>query len=78
MIPLWGFDKLAAKRKWTRVPEIGLHVCAALGAVPASFFAMQVFRHKTLKPQFRRLYYTFFAVQAIGTLLWLEPAARPW
>ncbi|MDA1264183.1 MAG: DUF1294 domain-containing protein [Planctomycetota bacterium] len=78
VLPLWGFDKTAARRGWTRVPELVLHVCAALGAVPASFFAMQVFRHKTLKPKFRRLYYTFFAIQAIGALLWLEPAARPW
>ncbi len=76
--PLWGYDKLAAKRGWKRVPEVILHTGAALGAVPASFLSMQLFRHKTLKPAFRRRYWIFFSLQAILVLLWMKPGLRPW
>ena len=77
-VPLWGYDKLAARRGWRRIPELGLHAVALLGAVPASFLSMRLFRHKTLKPVFRRLYWTFLAVQVIGLALWVEPGLRPW
>ncbi len=77
-IPLWGFDKLAAKRGWRRVPELALHVVALAGAVPASFLSMQLFRHKTLKPVFRRLYWVFLVVQIVIVALVVEPGLRPW
>jgi uncharacterized membrane protein YsdA (DUF1294 family) len=46
--------------------------------VPASFFAMHLLRHKTLKPAFRRLYWTFLVLQAVGVTLWVDPGLRPW
>ncbi len=77
-VPLWGFDKLAAKREWGRVPELTLHTVALLGAVPASLLSMQLFRHKTLKPVFRWLYWTFLVLQVTVAVLALEPSLRPW
>ena len=77
-VPLWGYDKLAAKRGWSRVPELALHWIAALGAVPASFLSMQLWRHKTLKVVFRRLYWSFLVVQVVVVALWLDPGLRPW
>jgi len=78
VVPLWGYDKLAARRRWSRVPEVALHTLAGLGAVPASFLSMQLFRHKTLKAVFRRLYWTFLVVQTIAVALWFDPGLRPW
>ena len=53
---LWGFDKWRAIRKGWRVPEMTLHAFSVLGAVPAAFLAMSLFRHKTLKLHFAILY----------------------
>jgi len=78
VLPVWCYDKLAAKRGWRRVPELALHTLALLGAVPASFLAMHLLRHKTLKPAFRRLYWTFLVLQAVGVTLWVDPGLRPW
>lgn len=78
VVPLWGYDKLAARRSWGRVPEAALHTLAGLGAVPASFLSMRLFRHKTLKAVFRRLYWTLLVVQAVVVLLWYDPGLRPW
>lgn len=77
-VPLWGYDKLAARRGWRRTPEMALHLVALAGAVPASFLSMQLFRHKTLKPVFRRLYWTFLVLQAVIVTLLVKPGLRPW
>jgi uncharacterized membrane protein YsdA (DUF1294 family) len=60
---LWGFDKSRARRGGRRVPEATLHLMALVGATPASFLAMWVFRHKTLKTRFKVLYVIFLALQ---------------
>ena len=68
-LPLWGFDKWQARRDGFRVPEMSLHLAAFLGAAPASFLAMSLLRHKTLKPRFKVLYTLFLVVQ-LGLLAW--------
>ncbi len=77
-LPLWGYDKWASPREWPRVPEKALHLIAFLGAVPSSFLAMKLLRHKTLKPRFRNLYLAFLVLHAAILALWLEPGLRLW
>lgn len=72
---IWGLDKALAQRRARRVPEAVLHTMAAAGASLASLAAMSVFRHKTRRPWFRRLYVFLLIVQT-ALLLWhLEPWA---
>ena len=66
---LWALDKSQAKRGGWRVPEMTLHLMAALGASPASLLAMQQLRHKTRKPLFRPLYIAFLVIQ-IALIIW--------
>ncbi len=47
-----GWDKLAAKSQWRRVPEKTLFTLAALGGAAGLWCAMQLFRHKTKHKSF--------------------------
>ena len=68
-LALWRFDKWQSRRSGGRVPEATLHLMAFLGATPASFAAMWLFRHKTLKPSFKILYVLFLSAQAVAAYL---------
>ena len=49
---VYGFDKLAAKKGWSRVPEKTLiWLAVAFGSVGAAL-GMYLFHHKTLKKKF--------------------------
>lgn len=76
-IPVWGYDKFAAGRGWTRIPERMLHTVAAIGAVPASIACMHAFRHKTSKRFFWRLYLALAALHALLLVLWYDPGLLP-
>ncbi|MCA8980672.1 MAG: DUF1294 domain-containing protein [Planctomycetes bacterium] len=65
---IWAWDKRQAVRGGWRVPEAALHAMAALGATPASFAAMLLFRHKLRKPGFWALYTTLTALQLAAVL----------
>lgn len=54
---VYGFDKAAARKKAQRVPERTLHILAALGGWPGAYMGQRVFRHKTLKQKFRRIFW---------------------
>ena len=54
---LYGWDKWAAKRGWRRIPEWRLHLLAWLGGWPGAWCAQYCFRHKTVKPAFRRMFW---------------------
>ncbi len=49
---VFGWDKLAAVEKRSRVPERTLLTLAALGGSPGALLARPVFRHKTRKQPF--------------------------
>ena len=59
----YGIDKWLAKKPWFRVPELVLHMLSAVGGSPAALLAMWAFRHKTIKPSFRILFYGIVLVQ---------------
>lgn len=49
---VYGFDKLAAKKSWRRVPERSLHIFSFAGGFIGALFGRKCFRHKTTKPEF--------------------------
>lgn len=46
---VYGMDKLLAKLRSWRVPEVGLIFLAAIGGSVGTYVAMQLFRHKSIK-----------------------------
>jgi len=56
-------DKWLAGKPWFRIPELVLHMLSALGGSPSALLAMWVFRHKTIKPSFRILYWSIVLAQ---------------
>lgn len=62
---LYGADKWLAKRKWQRIPEVTLHIPAFFGAAPGALLAQKLFRHKTRKTAFRRIFYLSLLSSAI-------------
>ena len=61
---LYGYDKAISGGTRTRVPEKVLLLLALLGGSPAALLAQQLFRHKTVKPSFRRMFWLIVALQA--------------
>jgi uncharacterized membrane protein YsdA (DUF1294 family) len=66
----YAYDKSRARSASSRVPEIVLHGWTALGGSVGSYAAMQLFRHKTLKGQFRIMFWLIVALQ-VALLAWL-------
>jgi uncharacterized membrane protein YsdA (DUF1294 family) len=67
----FAFDKLAARRRWRRVPEATLLSLVFAGCVGA-WFAMQFLRHKTRKSGFRWRALALTVVNPLWLLLWLQ------
>lgn len=65
---LYGLDKIAARNGWRRIPEITLHLLALLGGWPGAFLAQKVFRHKTGKRAFQRV---FGVTVLVNAAFWL-------
>lgn len=66
---LFGWDKAQSKGQGTRVPEVVLHLLAALGGTPGAFLAMHLFRHKISKSLFQAIFWIIVAAQ-LGALAW--------
>ncbi len=47
----------ATKAGGRRIPEVALHALAAVGGAPGAWLGQVVFRHKTKKAQFRRVFW---------------------
>lgn len=62
-ILLYGYDKAVAGGARSRVPENLLHALALLGGSPAALLSQTVFRHKTVKTSFRRVYWLIVVLQ---------------
>ncbi len=50
---LIGYDKLKAKNRGWRIPELNLFVLALIGGATGIFIGMKVFSHKTRHFSFR-------------------------
>ncbi len=71
----YGWDKFQAKRSSRRIPEACLHGLAIIGGTPGSYLGQRVFRHKTVKEEFRKRFWWILAIQVI-LLFFL--ASRGW
>jgi uncharacterized membrane protein YsdA (DUF1294 family) len=60
---LFGFDKRAAERGNSRIPEKILLMASALGGSAGAVMAQRRFRHKTQKQPFKALLYGIIVAQ---------------
>jgi uncharacterized membrane protein YsdA (DUF1294 family) len=69
---LYGYDKAVSGGTKRRVPENLLHLLAFLGGSPAALLSQAMFRHKTVKPSFRRTFWLIVTLQltVAGALGW--------
>ena len=71
-ILLYGYDKAIAGGTRRRVPENVLHLAAIAGGSPGALLAQVLFRHKTVKASFRRVFWLIvvFQLVAVGAAWW--------
>src|ERR1041384_1325218 len=69
-LALYGYDKAIAGGRRLRVPEAVLHVLALLGGTPSAFVGQQVFRHKTRKGSFQRVFWLTVFIQLALVAFW--------
>jgi uncharacterized membrane protein YsdA (DUF1294 family) len=62
---LFGFDKRAAERGDSRIPEKTLLIASALGGSVGAVIAQRQFRHKTKKQPFKALLYGTIVAQIV-------------
>lgn len=67
----YGCDKFLAKLGAFRIPENVLLAIALIGGTLGAFAAMQIFRHKTAKPEFQRCFWIIVAIHLILILGYL-------
>lgn len=63
----YGYDKGRARADQSRVPEVILHGMAFVGGTLGAWLAMQLFRHKTIKGNFRIIFWTI-AIMQVGII----------
>jgi uncharacterized membrane protein YsdA (DUF1294 family) len=66
----YGVDKRQARQGGRRIPELVLHALAMVGGSLGAFVAMWLFRHKTIKGEFRLVFWTIVVLQT-ALALWL-------
>lgn len=65
------YDKSVAKVGMLRVPEFVLHLVTCIGGTPAAFLGQNLFRHKTVKGSFRRMFWLIVVGQLIVFGVWI-------
>jgi uncharacterized membrane protein YsdA (DUF1294 family) len=71
----YGYDKFRARAGSGRVPEVVLHLLALAGGSVGAYLGMRAFRHKTIKGNYRVVFWTIVVLQALllgvaGYLTW--------
>jgi uncharacterized membrane protein YsdA (DUF1294 family) len=61
----YGHDKLMARHKGRRVPELVLHGLAVVGGSLGALAGMRLFRHKTVKGRFRGVFWAILVAQVV-------------
>ena len=62
-------DKAAAQQGAWRTPESNLHVLALIGGWPGALLAQQLLRHKSLKPEFRAIFWCTVVLNVAGFVI---------
>ena len=75
---LYAWDKSAAAHGAWRTPESTLHLWALFGGWPGALLAQRLIRHKSVKAEFRAVFWVT-AVLNVAALTWLSsPSGRMW
>lgn len=75
-IAFYGHDKRRAGTSGRRVPEKVLHALAFAGGTPGAFVAQKLFRHKTIKGEFRRVFWVICILQLLLIAWWVYANRR--
>jgi uncharacterized membrane protein YsdA (DUF1294 family) len=77
---LYGYDKAVAGGNRVRVPERVLQGLALLGGSPAALIGQQLFRHKTAKAPFQKVFWIIVILQlvALGAWVWCWKRRPEW
>lgn len=70
---VYWLDKRAAERNRRRTPETLLHKLALVGGWPGALLAQQLFRHKSSKVPFRRMFWGTVVLNLVLLGLLLSP-----
>ena len=62
----YALDKSAAQNGRRRTPEATLHLFGVVGGWPGALFAQRVFRHKSSKVEFQRVFWVTVVVNCLG------------
>ena len=74
----YAMDKSAARRGAWRVSEKNLHLLALAGGWPGALLAQGWMRHKTVKAEFRAVFWTTVAFNIAAFLLVVSPQGLAW
>lgn len=66
---VYAHDKAAARRNAQRIPESSLHLLALAGGWPGALLAQQFFRHKSIKAEFRTVFWATVVLNAVALVL---------
>jgi uncharacterized membrane protein YsdA (DUF1294 family) len=68
----YGYDKARARSRGSRIPEVVLHGLVLLGGTIGGYLGMHLFRHKTIKPAFRLMFWliVFMQVALIAAVIY--------
>jgi uncharacterized membrane protein YsdA (DUF1294 family)/cold shock CspA family protein len=72
---LYAMDKSAARHNQWRIQESTLHLFAFLGGWPGALFAQDQLRHKSVKAQFRFVFWITVALNLVA-LAWLLQSGK--
>jgi uncharacterized membrane protein YsdA (DUF1294 family) len=71
----YAMDKSAARHNQWRIQESTLHLFAFLGGWPGALFAQDQLRHKSVKAQFRFVFWITVALNLVA-LAWLLQSGK--
>ncbi|HET6978988.1 MAG TPA: cold shock and DUF1294 domain-containing protein [Pyrinomonadaceae bacterium] len=69
----YAIDKSAARRGARRTPEATLHLLAFACGWPGALLAQQFLRHKSIKPEFRVVFWSTVILNIAGFVLFCSP-----
>ncbi|MFE5410693.1 DUF1294 domain-containing protein [Microbacterium sp. NPDC056569] len=73
----YGIDKSAARRQAARISEQTLLILGLVGGWPGALVAQQLFRHKTRKRSFRRVFWGTVSVNILALAAYVYVVAGP-
>jgi uncharacterized membrane protein YsdA (DUF1294 family)/cold shock CspA family protein len=72
----YAADKSAARRGDVRTPERALHLMSLLGGWPGALLAQQFLRHKSIKTEFRAVFWSTVVVNIVLFVALCSPYGR--